>query len=128
MPESPESGRHIAQMQKDIEELKEYVRDDWHDQREKFEKRVRRIMEKSSDCVKLWLELDGIRSVNEIEEDLSSKGEEIAHTTMWRCCKKLVDAGLIKKVGTKGKSPVYSKKMWAKELNIDDFVRQNFLE
>jgi len=116
-------------MQKDIEELKEHMRDDWHDRRERYESRVRKVLEQYPNCVQTWLAIDGLRSVKELGDYLQSVvGEDISHRTVSRCCKRLCRAGVIKKVGAKGKSPVYSKKGWTKELNLDDYVRQTFLE
>ena len=128
MPETPETEAHIAKMQKDIEELKDFMKDSFHDRRETYEKRAEKVLSKYPFCLTLWLEIDGIRSINEIEEDLKSAGQIVSHVTLWRSSKRLLRAGLIKKVATKGRSPVYSKKLWAKELNIDDYVRKRFLE
>lgn len=128
MPETPETEARIAKMQKDIEELKEAMTDTWHDRRAMYENRVRKVLEKYPNCVKLWLEIDDIRSLKEIEEYLESTGQKIPHVTLWWSSQKLLKDGLIKKVAKKGRSPVYSKKPWAKELNIDDFVRKTFIE
>lgn len=128
MPESPEANRRIAQMQKDIEELKEHMKDDWHDRRDNYENRVRKVMEKYPNCVKVWFAIDSMRSVKEIAEYLQVNGEKISDMTVHRCCRRLKNNGLIKKIGAKGKSSVFSKKNWAIALNLDDFVRQNFRE
>lgn len=128
MPETPETEARIVKMQKDIEELKEFMKDSLHDRRDAYEKRVKKVLLKYPVCQTLWLEIDGTRSINEIEENLKSAGQTIPHVTLWRYSKRLRKAGLIKKVATKGRSPVYSKKLWAKELNIDDYVRRILLE
>jgi len=128
MPETPETEARIAKMQKDIEELKEAMRDSWHERRESYENRVRNVLERCPNCITLWLEIDGTRSVKEIEENLASEGRKIPHVTLWWSNKKLLKAGLITKVGVKGGSPIYSKKPWAKELRIDDYVRSMFIE
>ncbi len=128
MPETPETEAHIAKMQKDIEELKEAMRDNWHERRKSYENRVKRVLEKYPNCATLWLEIDGVRSMDEIEDTLVSEGRKIPHVTLWRYSKRLIEAGLIKKVGVKGRSPVYSKKPWATELRIDDYVRSTFIE
>lgn len=128
MPETPETEAHIAKMQKDIEELKESMKDNWHERRESYQNRVKKILEKYPNCVTLWLEIDGIRSMKELEENLASEGRKIPHVTLWWSSKKLLEAGLIKKVGVKGRSPIYSKKPWAKELRIDDYIRSIFIE
>lgn len=128
MPETPETEARIAKMQKDIEELKEAMKDNWHERRESFENRVGKVLESYPNCVTLWLEIDGFRSMKEIEEDLASQGRKIPHVTLWWSCKKLLEAGLIKKTGVKGRSPIYSKQPWVKELRIDDYVRSTFIE
>lgn len=128
MPETPETEAHIAKMQKDIEELKEAMKDNWHDRRESYENRMKKVLEKYPKCVILWLEVDGIHSMKEIEENLVLEGRKIPHVTLWWSRKKLLEAGLIKKVGVKRRSPIYSEKPWAKELRIDDYVRSTFVE
>jgi len=128
LPETPETEARIAKMQKDIAELKEAMKDNWHERRESFESRVRDVLQRYPKCVTIWLEIDGIRSVKEIEEDLASKGRKIPHATFWWSYRKLLEAGLIQKVAVKARSPVYSKKPWAKELRIDEFVRLTFIE
>lgn len=126
MPETPESNRRITQMQKDIEELKEHMRDNWHDRRENYENRLRKVFEKYPSCIKVWFAIDGMRSVKEIIDYLEANGEKISVMTVHRCCDRLKRDGIITKKGTKGKSIVYSKKNWAIALNLDDYVRQNF--
>jgi len=125
---APETDARIAKMQKDIEELKEAMRDTWHERRNIYENRVREVLEKYPNCITLWLEIDGVRSLKEIEEYLQSTGQRIPQPTLWRSSKILFKAGLIQKVAKKGRSPVYSKKPWAKELNMDDYVRKTFVE
>lgn len=127
MPETPESEARIAKIQKDVEELKEFMRDSIHDKPEVYQKRVLDALTGYPACVTLWLEIDGVRSLNEIEDDLKSRGQVVPHATLWRAAKRLC-RGLIYKKSAKGKSPVFSKKPWAKELYMDDFVRKTFLE
>jgi len=127
MPETPESEERIAKIQKDVEELKEFMRDSIHDKPEVYKKRILDVLTKYPACVTLWLEIDGVRSLNEIEDALKSKGQSVAHVTLWRAKKRLCK-GLIHKISSKGKSPIFSKKPWAKELDIDEFVRKTFLE
>lgn len=128
MQGSPEGEARIAKIQRDVEELKEAMRDNWYDRRETFEKRISKVLSKFPDCVSFWLEIDEIRSRKEIEDDLRSEGKPIPHTTMLRTSDRLLKAGLIRKIGTKGKSPIFSKKLWAKELNLDEYVRKEFVE
>lgn len=128
MPETPEAQARIAKLQKDVEELKENMRDSWHDRLDAYKERVAKVIERSRSSAMLWLEIDGIRSLIEIEEALKNEGREIPHVTLWVCSQRLLKAGLIKKVDMKGKSPVYAKKPWAIELGLDDYVREMFVE
>lgn len=125
MPETPESEARIAKIQKDVEELKEFMKDNIHDKPEVYKRRILNALSGHPACIALFLEIDGIRSLSEIEADLKAKGQEIAHATLWRAAHRLC-RGLIYKIGVKGKSPIYSKKVWAKELYMDDFVREKF--
>lgn len=126
MPESPETESRITKIQKDVEQLKEFMKDSIHDKPEIYEKRVTDALTGYPACVALWLEVDTQRSLMEIEESVNAKGKPINHMTLWRAAKRLNKKGLIYKTGVKGKSPVYSKKTWAEELCIDDFVREKF--
>lgn len=128
MPESPEIEARVSKIQKDVEQLKEFMKDSFHDRRDHYEKRVRKVLEKHLICIILWLEIDGIRSFKEVEDDIKLEGRNIPHVSLWRAKERLLRAGLIKKIGMKRRSPVFTKKPWAKELNIDDFVRKAFLE
>jgi len=128
MPESPELEARVAKIQKDVEQLRELWKDDFHERRDRYEERVRKVLEKCPNCVTLWLEIDSIHSLQEIENALKQQGRRIPHPSLWRASQRLVKAGLIRKISTKRKSPVYTKKIWATELDIDDFVRKTFLE
>ena len=128
MPESPELEARVAKIQKDVEQLKELWKDDFHERRDRYEERIRKVLEKCPNCVTLWLEIDNIRSMQEIEDTLKGEGQGIPHASLWRASQRLLKAGLIRKIAMKKRSPVYAKKVWATELNINDFVRKTFLE
>jgi hypothetical protein len=113
-------------MQKDLEQVKEFMKDSIHDDPEKYQKRVTAALTGHPACIALWLEVDGQRSLMEIEEGLKVKGRQIPHATLWRAAKRLNNKGLIYKIGVKGISPIFSKKTWAEELRMDDFVREKF--
>jgi Fe2+ or Zn2+ uptake regulation protein len=74
------------------------------------------------------LEIDGMRSISEIEKSLTKQGNRIHTMTLWRASKRLLKKGLIKKVGVNGKSPIYAKKPWAKALDMDSYVRAKILQ
>lgn len=128
MSESPELEARVAKIQKDVEQLKELWKDDFHERRDRYEKRVREVLEKCPNCVTLWLEIDSIRSMQEIEDTLKWEGQRVPKPSLWRASQRLLKAGLIRKIAMKKRSPVYAKKIWATELDIDDFVRETFLE
>jgi len=118
-----ETHEKIAKLQKDVEEIKEEIEDDWHDRRSQYEERVRKALQGDRNGTTLYLEIDGVRSLVEIERDLARGRQKIPQPSLWRAALRLVRRGLIKKTGTKGKSPVYSKKPWAIALDMDTYVR-----
>lgn len=111
----------------DVEEIKEELEDSWHKKREEYEARVKKTLDGNVNACQLFLEIDGFRSVNEIEDSLNSREKRIPHATLWRAARLMARNGLIRKVGIKGRSPIYSKKPWVKALAIDDYVRHEIL-
>lgn len=123
MPETPETHDRAAKMQKDIEMLKEDLQDTWHLNRERYEKMVEDVLNGDIKCALLYLEIDGIRTLTEIQGALSARGEKISQPTISRACTKLLRKGLIEKAGVK-RSAIFKKKRWAIALHIDDYVRE----
>ena len=123
MPETPETHNRITRIQKDIEELRQDQEDSWHLEREKYEKMLRNTLQGNPKATILYLEIDGLRSIMEIDNDLKNRGQRIARMTLWRAEQSLLKGGLVRKVGVKGKSPIYAKKRWAIILHMDDYVR-----
>jgi predicted Zn-dependent protease len=119
----PDTHERIAKLQKDVEEIREELEDDWHDRRSQYEQRVKKVLQRDENCTALYLEIDGIRSIAEIQRDLARRKQAIPQPSLWRAARRLVRGGLVRKTGTKGKSPVYSKKPWAITLDIEDYVR-----
>ncbi len=111
----------------DVEEIKEELEDGWHKRREEYETRVRKTLGGNANACQLFLEIDGVRSINEIEDSLNSGGKRVPHATLWRAAKLMIRTGLIRKVGINGRSPIYSKKPWVKALGLDDYVKQRIL-
>jgi len=130
MPETPDLHARVTKLQKDVEEIKEEMEDSWHERRDIYEKRVSKVLEGDKNATVLYLQIDGSRSISEIENSLSMSGQRIAHKTLWMATKRLLKAGLIKKVGIKGKgsSPIYARKPWAKALDIETYVRTKILK
>lgn len=128
MPETPETHEHVVKMQKDIEELRYEMEDTWHLNKEKYQKMVEDALQKDSNCVILYLEIDGFRSMKEIEDSIASSGKVISQPTLWRASKRLERDGLIRKIGTKSRSPIFTKKRWALALHLDDYVKKEILK
>lgn len=123
----PDTHERIVKLQKDVEEIREELEDQWHERRATYEDRVRRCLVGDKNATTLYLEIDGVRSINEIEKNLAAQGNRITHASLWRASKRLIKCGLIKKVGVKGQSPVYAKKPWARTLDMDRYVRTKIL-
>jgi hypothetical protein len=119
----PDTHEKIAKLQKDVEEIREELEDDWHDRRSQYEARVRKVLLGDQNCTTLYLEIDGVRSINEIANDLKRQKRRIPQPSLWRASLRLKRGGLVKKTGTKGKSPVYSRKPWAITLDMETYVR-----
>ena len=127
MPETPESHASIKKIQKDIEELKENQQNNWHLNKEKYISLIKKVLEGNESRILLFLEIDGFRSLSEIIKDSFLSQYQLSQPTLWRASQKLVKGGLIKKVNMKSRSPVYQWKPWIEVLNLDDYVRKNFL-
>jgi len=113
-------------MQKDIEEIRDALRDTYYQERLKYTDRIDRILTKRKEYAILWVEVDEFRSLSEIIKDLDEKGINIPTTTAWRIMNAMKKEGIIKKTGTKNKSPIYSKPLWAKELELGDYVKEKY--
>lgn len=124
----PNTHERITKLQKDVEEIKEELEDQWHERKSTYEERVRKALEGDKNATVLYLEVDGVRSIKEIEKDLINRQNRIPTMSLWRASKRLRKNGLVKKVGVKGKSPVYAKKPWAKALDLDNYVRTKILQ
>ncbi|MEM1577362.1 MAG: hypothetical protein QXT98_07620 [Archaeoglobaceae archaeon] len=124
----PDVHERLTKLQKDVEEIKEELQDQWHERRTFYEEKVKKALEEDKNATILYLEIDGIRSIREIERDLANKQRRIPTMTLWRASQRLLKNGLIKKVGVKRGSPIYAKKPWAKALDMDSYVRKEILQ
>jgi hypothetical protein len=113
----------IVKIRNELEEIKEELYDRWHDDKESYLKRVEKALDNNPLRVRIFLAIDGVRSVNEIEAEVKSP-----HTSVWRAFQHLHKEGITRKIGSKSGSPVYSKKPWVKVLNVDDHVREKYPE
>jgi hypothetical protein len=123
----PDTHRRITELQKDVSMIKEELEDQWHERRQGDEDRVKKALTGDKNATILFLEIDGLRSINEIEKELETTAGRIPHKSLWRACLRLKQSGLIVKTDIKNKSLVYSKRPWAKALDIDSYVRTNIL-
>ena len=128
MSETPETHDRIAKMQMDIEELKAELQDTWHLNRERYRKLVKDVLQGNPNSITLYLEIDGVRSIKEIEDSLATSEQKISHATLWRASQRLLRGGLIRKVGVRSRSPIFAKKPWALALRMDDYVRKKILQ
>lgn len=113
----------IVKIRNELEEIKEELYDRWHQDKDLYLKRVDKALDKNQLRVKIFLAIDGIRSVKEIEAEINS-----SHVSVWRAFKHLYKEGITRKIGSKSGSLIYIKKPWIKVLNIDDYVRENYPE
>lgn len=113
--------KEIVKMRYELEEIKEELYDQWHENRERYEKRVDNALAGKPLRVKVFLVIDGIKSVKEIETEVKAP-----HASVWRAFTHLYRKGLTRKIGSKSGSLVYAKKPWAKALNIDEYVRVKY--
>lgn len=122
MPETIETAKEIVKIKHDIAEIKQSQEADMHIGREKYEKLVSNTIAQNPTRIKVFLEIDGLKSRKEIQ-DIA----ECNQVTVWRAIDKLEENGLVIKLEqTKGGSPIYTKSRWVKTLRIDDYVRKNF--
>lgn len=113
--------KEIVKIRYELEEIKEELYDQWHENRERYQKRVDNALAGNPLRIKIFLAIDGIKSVKEIETELKSP-----HVSVWRAFQHLHKEGLTRKIGSKSGSPVYAKKPWAKVLNTDEYVREKY--
>jgi hypothetical protein len=123
----PDTHERITKLQKDVEQIKEELEDQWHERRQSYEDRVKNALKGDNNATVLYLEIDAIRTLAEIEKDLVASKKRVSHATLWRAAKRMAKAGLIKKIGAKKKSPIYTKKPWAIVLDLDSYVRSEIL-
>jgi len=116
-----DTHKEIVKIRYELEEIKEELYDQWHENRERYQKRVDNALADNPLRIKTFLAMDGIKSVREVETELKAP-----HASVWRAFKHLYKEGLTRKIGSKSGSPVYAKKPWAKVLNIDEYVREKY--
>jgi len=84
MSTHPDTHERITKLQKDVEDIKEELEDQWHEKRPTYEERVRKALEGDKNATVLYLEIDGVRSIKEIEKDLASQQRRIPTMSLWR--------------------------------------------
>lgn len=113
--------KEILKIRYELEEIKEELYDQWHANREQYIKRVDNALAGNPLRIKIFFAIDSIKSVKEIETEVKAP-----HVSVWRAFKHLHKEGLTRKVGSKSGSPIYAKKLWAKALNIDEYVKEKY--
>jgi biotin operon repressor len=122
MPETVDTAREIINIKRDVRELKQAQEVSAHLDREKYIRLVQDALTSNPTRVRVFLEVDGIKSRKEIQEKVGG-----TQPTIWRAIDHLERNGLIYPLEeTKGGSPIYAKHQWVKTLRIDDYVRANF--
>jgi Fic family protein len=121
MPETIDTAKEIVKIKHDIADIKQSQEADMHVGREKYEKLVSDTLASNPTRIKVFLEVDGLKSRKEIQDVVGGK-----QPTVWKAIDKLEENGLIVKLEqTKSGSPIYAKPRWVKTLRIDDYVRKN---
>ena len=122
MPETIDTAKEIVKIKHDISDIKQSQEADMHLGREKYEKLVSITLAGNPTRIKVFLEVDGVKSRKEIQDEVGGK-----QPTVWFAIDKLEQNGLIIKLEeTKSGSPIYAKPRWVKTLRIDDYVRETF--
>lgn len=111
----------LVKIRQKVEDLEAEARDRWHENKPTYIGRVEKALASSSLRVAVFLAIDGVKSARDIIRDL-----HVPQKSAWRAFERLRKEGLLKVVKTKQGSPVYAKKLWVKELAIDDHVREKF--
>lgn len=123
MPETPDLYEEVRKIRKELEDVKQAQENDWLLNRSRYERLVEDVLAGKTLRIKVFLAVDGFKSVMEIKNDVQAP-----HTTVWRVFKHLEKGGLIFKIGSKSKSPIYAKKRWAQVLHIDDYLETKYWE
>lgn len=122
MPETTDTAREIINIKRDIREIKQQQEVSLHFSRDKYEKLVSDALSGNTTKIRVFLEVDGIKSRKEIQDKVGG-----TQSTVWRAIDHLEKNGLIFDTEeTRGGSPIYAKLPWVKTLRIDDYVRENF--
>lgn len=122
MPETVDTAKEIVKIKHEIQDIKESQEADMHLNRKKYEELVSSTLAGNTTRVRIFLEVDGIKSRKEIQDIIGGK-----QPTVWFAIDHLEKHGLILKLEkTKNGSPIYAKPRWVKALRIDDYIREHF--
>jgi hypothetical protein len=122
MPETVDTAKEVVKIKHEIQDIKQSQEADMHLNRKKYEDLVSSTLAGNLSRIKVFLEVDGVKSRKEIQNDVGGK-----QPTIWFAIDHLERHGLIIDLGrTKKGSPVYGKPRWVKTLRIDDYVREKF--
>ena len=122
MPETVDTAKEIVKIKHEIQDIKQSQEADMHLNRKKYEELVSSTLAGNLTRIKVFLEVDCVKSRKEIQDHVGGK-----QPTVWFAIDHLERHGLIIDLGqTKKGSPVYGKPRWVKTLRIDDYVREKF--
>ncbi len=120
MPETIDTAKEIIKIKQDIRDVKQSQEADMHLNRAKYEEMVSRALSGNPVRIKVFLQIDGLKSRKEIQDAV---GE--IQSTIWRAIDYLESHGLVFALEiTKGGSPVYDKMRWIKTLRLDGYVKK----
>jgi len=122
MPETVDTAREIVKIKREIQDIKQSQEADMQVSREKYQRLVSDTLAGNPTRIRVFLEVDGLKSRKEIQEAVGG-----SQPTVWRTIDLLESRGLIVKLEeTKSGSPIYAKPRWVKILRMDDYVRKEF--
>jgi Fic family protein len=122
VPETIDTAKEIVKIRYDINDIKQSQEADMQLNREKYEKLLSDALANNPIRIKVYLQVDGIKSRKEIQDLI-----QCPQPTTWVAMDHLEKYGVIIKLEqTKNGSLVYGKPRWAKTLRMDDYVREKF--
>src|SRR5260370_11599259 len=108
MPETVDTAKEIVKIRSEIHDIKQSQEADMHLNREKYQNLVDAVLKGRPARIKIFLEIDGMKSRKEIQTAVA--GDQ---GNTWRTIDLLESAGLVSKLEeTKGGSPIYGKPRW----------------
>ena len=118
MAESPELHKEIVTIKVDIKDIKATQELEVLLNKERYIKYVEKVIGKSRERARVFLAVNGARTLKEISEITGIKLQNVSRS------KKILEAHhLIYRLPDSG---IYAKPRWVRILNIDEYIRQKF--